>query len=338
MPKSPNQKLKLLYLMKILQEKTDENHLMSVQQMINELAFYHISAERKSIYDDIEALRLYGVDIVNVKSKTTGYYVANRIFQLPELKLLVDLVQVSKFITHKKSEELIKKLESFASQYDAQKLQRQVYVANRIKTMNETIYYNVDAIHLGINENKKIEFRYFEYNADKKRVCKNKNKSYRISPFALACDDENYYMLGFDSEQGIIKHYRVDKMERINVIDEKRDGIESFNKIDMATYSKKTFSMFGGQEAKVTLQFANSLMGVVVDRFGKDVSTRKEGTEHFIAHVTVTLSPQFYGWLAGLGGGVKILSPKSVRESYLSHIQTILEANNEDTRCYLSMG
>ena len=239
MPKSSNQKLKLLYLMKTFQEKTDEQHALSVPELIAELGRYDISAERKSIYDDLEALKLFGLDIESARGRTTGYYLASKNFELPELKLLVDSVQSSKFITLKKSMALIKKIESLCSVWEGQSLQRQVYVANRIKTMNESIYYNVDKIHTGIADNRKISFMYFEYAVTKEKVYRRGGGRYVVSPYALTWDDENYYMIAYDSDAGLIKHYRVDKMTDIAVTDEKRDGSEHFQNLDIAVYSKK---------------------------------------------------------------------------------------------------
>ncbi|SDM61776.1 helix-turn-helix transcriptional regulator [Acetanaerobacterium elongatum] len=325
MAKSPNQKLKLLYLMKILQEKTDENHPLTVPQLIEELERYNILPERKSVYDDIEALRIFGLDIENAKGRSGGYYVSSRTFELPELKLLVDSVQASKFITHKKSLELIKKLESFASRYEAQQLQRQVYVTNRIKAMNESIYYNIDAIHSAIAENRQITFKYFEYSIKKERVYKHNGACYHISPLALTWDDENYYMLGYDGAAGMIKHYRVDKMESIEITQTAREGIKEFEAIDMAVYSKKIFSMFGGKEESLKLRFSNELIGVVIDRFGKDVPVEPDGEGHFIVHENVFISPQFFGWLCSFGGKAKILAPEQVKEAFARHVQGVLE-------------
>ena len=312
MPKSPHQKLKLLYLMKIFEEKTDESHALTVPELISELRRYDISAERKSIYDDMEALRLFGLDIESTRSRTTGYFLASRTFELPELKLLVDSVQSSKFITHRKSMELIKKIESLTSAWAGQSLQRQVYVANRIKTMNESIYYNVDHIHKGIGGNRKISFKYFEYSVAKEKVFRHGGDRYHVSPWALTWDDENYYMIGFDSEAGIVKHYRVDKMTDISVTEEKRDGAEHFQHLDIAVYSKKLFSMFSGAEENVRIRFINRLIGVVIDRFGRDIAVSADGAEHFVISVSVAVSPQFLAWVAGFGREATILSPESV--------------------------
>ena len=223
MPRSSFQKLKIIYIMEYLLKNSDEDHAVTTSQIIAYLKSHDITAERKTIYSDIDALRDFGLDIIQVsEGNNHGYYVASRDFELPELKLLVDSVQSSKFITHKKTLSLIKKIEKLASIHSAQLLNRQVFVKNRIKTMNESIYYNVDEIHNGISSNRKIRFLYFEYNVAKERVYRHGGAYYVVSPFAMTWDDENYYMVAFDSAAGIIKHYRVDKMEKITVLDEER--------------------------------------------------------------------------------------------------------------------
>lgn len=234
MPRSSFQKLKIIYIMEYLLKNSDEDHAVTTSQIIAYLKSHDITAERKTIYSDIEALRDFGLDIIQVsEGNNHGYYVASRDFELPELKLLVDSVQSSKFITHKKTLSLIKKIEKLASIHSAQLLNRQVFVKNRIKTMNESIYYNVDEIHNGISSNRKIRFLYFEYNVAKERVYRHDGAYYVVSPFAMTWDDENYYMVAFDSAAGIIKHYRVDKMEKITVLDEERDGQEAYEALDV---------------------------------------------------------------------------------------------------------
>lgn len=323
MPKSPNQKLKLLYIMRLLLEKSDEQHPVSMSEIIANLEANSISAERKSIYDDLESLRLFGLDIISQHGANGGYYLASRDFELPELKLLVDSVQSSKFITEKKTLALIKKIESLASVYEAQLLHRQVYVKNRIKNMNESIYYNVDEIHNGIATDCKISFKYFEYAVSKERVCKHGGAIYYVSPFGLSWDDENYYMIGFDSAAGIIKHFRVDKMMDISLCAEKRDGREQYDKLDLAAYSRTHFGMFTGKEERLTLEFANSLSGAVIDRFGKDLALIPQDEEHFRIHTEVAVSPQFFGWLCGFGNGVRVISPENVVAQMREHIESI---------------
>lgn len=325
MAKSANQKMKLLYMMQLFLERSDEDHVLTVQDIIEELARYDISAERKSIYSDIEALRVFGLDILFTKSRPSGYYLASRTFELPELKLLVDVVQSSKFITYKKSEELIKKLEGLASNFEASQLQRQVYVTNRIKTMNETIYYNVDKIHDAISLNVKISFQYFEWTVDKQTRLKKDGQRYEISPWALTWDDENYYMIGFDSEADLIKHYRVDKMLSIQLTTKLREGKRTFAKFDVGGYTNKTFGMFGGTETDMELVCDNRFVGVMIDRFGKEVLIRKRDEQTFSVRIKAVVSGQFFGWLAGLGAGVCINKPETVAKEYKEYLCGIIQ-------------
>lgn len=328
MPKSSNQKLKLLYLLRYLMRYSDEEHPMSTQQLIAELADNGISAERKTIYADIETLRLFGIDIIQTKGKNGGYYIGERDFELPELKLLVDSVQSSKFITQEKTYKLIKKIENLAGVYDGQLLQRQVYVTNRVKSMNESIYYAVDAISDAINSNRKIRYRYFEYTVEKERRFRHGGKFYEVSPFALIWDDENYYMLAWDSEAEKIKHYRVDKMSDVSTTDSKREGTDIFEKTDMSAYTKSVFGMFGGDEQKVKIRFANHLVGAVLDRFGRDTIVIKDGDGHFTVTVSVVVSGQFLAWVFGFGDEAEIISPESVRAEMKSYIESVLKKYN----------
>lgn len=315
MAKSSNQKLKQLYLLKILFEKTDEAHPMKAGDLIEELAAFDVVAERKSIYSDIEELIHYGADIVLNPSRTSGgYYMASRDFELAELKLLVDAVQSSKFITAKKSEKLIKKIEGLSSKYDAGQLQRQVYVANRIKTQNESIYYNVDYIHKAIQQNVQISFQYSEWTLDKEMKPRKDGVRYQVSPWALLWDDENYYLIAYDDAKDQKKHFRVDKMTAIQITEEKRSVVTQT--FDAALYSKKMFGMFGGEETAVTLKCANQLIGVLIDRFGKEIMIQKISDDCFKTRVNVAVSGQFYGWITALGKGIEIMSPTSVREEY----------------------
>lgn len=323
MAKSPNQKLKLLYLLRFLMQNSDEGHPVSMAQIIEDLSQNGVSAERKSIYDDIESLRLFGFDIVQLKGKNGGYYIGERDFELPELKLLVDSVQSSKFITQDKTYKLIKKIEGLASVYDGQLLQRQVFVTNRVKSMNESIYYTVDVISDAITRNRKIRYQYFEYTVNKERVPRHGGAFYEVSPFALIWDDENYYMLAWDSKAETMKHYRVDKMQKVTLSDEERDGIEEFEKFDMSAYSKTVFGMFGGKEQKVKLRFANHLVGVVLDRFGRETTIIPDGDGHFTVMLNVVVSPQFFGWVFGFGSDVEIISPENVREEMKKQAEDI---------------
>jgi len=310
--------------MDYLLRHSDEEHPLTVSQIIAYLAAQDISAERKSIYSDIEALRTFGLDIVQTEfGRHSGYYVASRAFELPELKLLVDSVQSSKFITHKKTDALIRKIEGLASVHQARLLNRQVFVANRIKTMNESIYYNVDEIHSAISQNRKIRFRYFEYTVAKERRFRRDGAFYVVSPFAMTWDDENYYLVAYDSDAGMIKHYRVDKMERISLLKEERDGLAVYEALDMAIYAKKTFGMFTGREEQVSLRFENRLVGAVLDRLGKELFLVPDGPEHFTVRTDVVVSPQFFAWLLGFGSGAQLIGPEPVLERLRAHLLSV---------------
>ena len=310
MPKGTNQKFKLYRLAQIMLEETDDDHYITMPEIISALGKYVITADRKSIYNDLRDLEVLGIE---VEGEPVGnryhYHVVNRPFELPELKLLVDAIQSSKFITERKSNALIKKLEKLVSRHDAVKLQRQVFVSGRIKAMNESIYYSVDAIHHAISENRKIRFQYYQWNVKKEMELRHGGAYYHISPWGLSWDDENYYLVGYDSDAGQIKHYRVDKMLHIQMSDEKREGKEHFKRLDMADYAKKSFGMFGGEEQKVKLFVDNHLAGVIIDRFGKNVMLIPADDSHFTVSVDVRVSSQFFGWIFSLGEGVKIIAP-----------------------------
>lgn len=325
MAKSAGQKLKLLYIIKLLTENTDENHPASTADIIAYLDANGIHSERKSIYDDIEKLCDFGYDIVQVHSRLGGgYYMASREFELAELKLLVDAVQSSRFITSRKSRSLIKKLELLAGKQDAGKLQRQVYVAGRIKTENESIYYNIDNIHRAIQENRQISFQYLDWNLSKELVPRVGGKR-KVSPWALIWREENYYLAAYDSVDGIMKHYRVDKMGNVDVLKDEREGLEQFEKVDPAVYTNLTFGMFSGDEETVTLQFPNRLIGVVLDRFGRDADVRPMTDRVFRIRVRVAVSGQFFGWLAGIGREAVIVSPAAVKEQYQGWLTDIVK-------------
>ena len=313
MPKGTNQKFKLYRLAQIMLERTDDDHYITMPEINAALGEYESTADRKCIYTDLKDLGVLGIEVEGEPAgRGYHYHVVSRPFELPELKLLVDAIQSSKFITEKKTNTLIRKLEKLVSRYEAMKLQRQVYVSGRIKTMNESIYYTVDAIHNAISENKKIRFQYYQWNVKKEMELRREGAYYCVSPWGLSWDDENYYLVGYDSEAGEIRHYRVDKMLHIRMTEEPREGREHFQKLDMADYAKKSFGMFGGKEEKVKLLVDNSLAGVMIDRFGKDIIMVPGKGEHFTVNVTVHVSSQFLGWIFSLGEKVKILGPEEV--------------------------
>ena len=310
-----SKKLKLLYLIRILYEKTDEDHPITMEEILDSLLSYGIEAERKSIYSDIELLTLAGIDVIGERrDRNFFYHIGSRRFELAELKLLVDSVQSSRFITSKKSDELIKKIESLASRHEAMGLQRQVYVADRVKTENENILYNVDHIHQAIAGNKKISFQYFNWDVNKKRVFRRNGERYELSPWSLMWSNENYYLVAYDSADEKIKHFRVDKMLHIAIEDKPREGKSIFRDFNMGTYSGAVFGMFGGDLENVRLLCDNEMSGVIVDRFGRDVPMTRTDGEHFTVSINVAVSGQFFGWVTALEGKVRIIGPESVVE------------------------
>lgn len=314
MPRSANQKKKLSVLRSVLLERSDELHPLSMKELISALAAHGIKAERKSIYNDIESLRELGTDIRVVRGKGTGYYVAGRDFELPELKLLVDAVRASKFITEKKSASLIKKLAALANVHDRKALNRAVFVSNRAKSVNEDIYGTVDRIHDAIENNVDITFEYFQWTVEKKKELRRGGERYSVSPWSLVWDDSNYYLIGYDKSACAVRHYRVDKMLNASVTDTARSGEEEFKKYDIASYSGAVFGMFGGRPERVTLSCANRLANVMLDRFGSDIPVLKDGQDRFRITVSIVPSPIFLGWAISFGDEVRIVSPQEVAE------------------------
>jgi predicted DNA-binding transcriptional regulator YafY len=326
MPKGTNQKLKLYYLARIMTEKTDDEHMITMPEIKHELEAYGVTADRKSLYDDLDSLSVLGIDVIGEKVGRNFYYhVGQKHFEIAELKLLVDAIQSSKFITEKKSNELIKKLTGMASDYEATQLKRQVVVQGRVKTMNESIYYFVDDVHRAIADNRQISFEYMKWNLEKKME-RRREEPYVVSPWALTWDDENYYLIAYDEEADRIKHFRVDKMKSIQILEEKRTGRDKFREFNLAKYAKMNFGMFGGDQKKVTLKFKNELAGVFIDRFGRDImisSADQEGWSKIT--VDVAVSDQFFGWIFALGTGVKITGPEDVVERFRNEISAMMK-------------
>ena len=331
MSRGAGQKQKLLVLAKALLERTDEDHPMTTQALIAELAARGISAERKSIFDDMEALRQAGLDVQNRKGKRSGWFVGARAFQLPELKLLVDAVQSCKFITKRKSDELIRKLEGLTSIHQARQLQRQVYVERRVKTMNESVYYSIDKLHAALAAGKAVTFRYFDYDVKKEKVFRRDGRRYAVFPHGLIWNSENYYLVGWDGAKKEVRHYRVDKMAELAVTCLKLEEGEDLERgrFDVAAYAAKHFGMFCGREGKVRLRCVNAMVGVMLDRFGQDVILVPDGPGHFTLTVEAVVSPQFFGWLFGLGEGVALTAPDWAVAEYQDRLRAALDQDGE---------
>ena len=310
MPKSDNQKLKIFYILDYLQRNSHEAHPVRAAELIEMLyKQYSIVCERKTIYSDIAALQDYGIDIVSIPGKSGGYYIASRNFELPELKLLIDAVQSSRFLTEKKSRELIEKLCNQCSVHDAKLMRRDVLVSGRVKSMNETIYYNVDRIQEAIAEGKQITFRYFDWGIDGRRHYR--DKSYAASPYGLCQDNENCYLLALSDRHGITS-YRVDRMADIQLLVDSRVPCPELTGRNLNEHANRLFQMYAGEAADVKMRFHKSLVNVVIDRFGKDTMLIPDGDEHFVFTVRVAVSPMFLSWVIGFGAKAKILYPDSV--------------------------
>lgn len=310
MPKSDNQKLKIFYILDYLQRNSHQDHPVRAAELLSMLEQQHnIVCDRKTVYSDIAALQNYGVDIVSIPGKNGGYYIASRNFELPELKLLIDAVQSSRFLTEKKSRELIEKLCTQCSVYDARLMRRDVVVSGRVKSMNETIYYNVDAIQDAIAENRQITFRYFDFGLDGKR--RYRDKDYQASPYGLCQDNENCYLLAHSPRHGVTS-YRVDRMSDIQLLDKDRTPCPELTGKALITHANRLFQMYSGETATVKLRFHRSLTNVVIDRFGTETMLIPDGDEHFVFTVNVAVSPMFLSWVIGFGNKAKVLHPQSV--------------------------
>ena len=313
MPNRDMTKARVLHLAQLLYRETDENHALTLPEIAERLEAQGFGAERKALYRDLDALREFGMDILAERvGGSTRYSLGARTFELAELKLLVDAVQSAKFITEKKSRALIKKLETLLSRHEASHLHRQVMISGRVKTMNESVYYNVDRLHQAIEEDCVIRFQYFQWNVRREAELRRGGAWYRVSPWCLMWEDENYYLVAYDAADGLIRHYRVDKMLHISLTKERRAGREAFEAFDAPRYAKSVFGMYAGTGSRVTLRCENRFAGVIIDRFGKDVVLLPDGAEHFTLTVEVAVSPQFFGWVAALGSGVVVTGPEDV--------------------------
>lgn len=315
---------RIIFVLKFLWENTDESHIANCGDILEYLQANGLPTERKTVYSDIATLKLAGFNIENLKGKNGGYYLNDRLLNVPELKILIDGVASSKFLTERKSLELISKLEKLCSKHEAKALSSNVYSIGRIKSMNESIFYNIDFINNAINQDKKITFKYFDYNTDKKKIFRSKGQRYVVSPYAMALNAEKYYLVAWDEKNGMIKHYRIDKMFGINLTTEERT--KQPKDLIFPKYIDKHFSMYGGESVIVVMEFENSLCQTVIDRFGKNIPIIKcQDENHFRIKTEIAVSEQFFGWIFGLGKGAKIVSPPAVVEEMKQSLENVLE-------------
>lgn len=329
MANSEKQKKKLLYIAQYINEYSDENHTVTTNELVDMLEKHDIPAERKSIYNDISILKEFGMDIAISRGRNGGFTMLSRPFQLAELKLLVDAVQSSRFITGKKSFSLIEKLGSLTSVYERQELNRNVFITNRIKSENESIYYSTDIIYNAIAKNRRIEFLYFNYGPDKRRHYHNEKKPIRVSPFGLQFDSEKYYMIAFDASCEKIKHYRVDKMCNVEITDEERDGEEYFADFDVARYTNAIVKMFAGTPENVTLECDKEYAGAIIDKFGMKLNFIPTSDNKYSVMINAALTPTLYSWIFTFGGKVTVLSPERAVNEYKIQLKASLEAQEK---------
>jgi len=307
-------KERLIELLKLLYTVTDEDHQMSTAEIVTHFAEQGVPTDRSTVKADIDVLNNCGIEILATKATQLRYYFSDRQFELAELKLLVDAVESSKFITAKKSDILVKKLMTLAGENSAKELERHLYTAGRIKPENESIFYAVDIIHRAINSGKQIAFVYYEYATDKTLVPKHDGEPYIFSPYAMLYNEDKYYVLGYCEHHGKIITFRVDRMKAPDILDKCIvPRPENFDPVD---YTVNIFSMYDGETCNVTLLCRNELMNYVIDRFGDDVRTEITDEEHFVAAVEVSVSQTFFAWVFQFAGGIRITGPFVVKEQY----------------------
>lgn len=325
---SESKKLIPVYLQQLFLEKTDKNHFIRMPEILSFLEAKGIYADRRTIYSAISLLNTADFEIIGVQEKGGyKYHHPNRTFNTNELKFLIDSVAASKFLTERKSRELIEKIKSLGCIYNRESLNRNVLLGNRIKSMNDKVLKNLDIIYAAIGGNNKLIFEYVKWTPERKLVSMRKGQTYSASPFAVTLNDDNYYLIAYDDKYHNIRHYRIDKMQAINISPAAREGREYYKQFNIAEYKQKTFGMFSGKEESVKLQCNNSIAGVIIDRFGGNAAIRPDfdNPKVFIARVTVNISPQFYAWLFALGTDVKILSPESVIHDFSAMTDSVLK-------------
>jgi predicted DNA-binding transcriptional regulator YafY len=326
MAKQQNQKLKIPYIAKMLMQETDDEHGLTMAQIIDRLADHGIAAERKSIYGDIALLREFGLDIITRQATTTEYAIGNRLFEFPELLLLVDAVQSSRFLTEKKSAALVAHIKELTSMHQAEQLSKRVHVEGRIKMQNESIYYNVDAIQKAIQMKRRIGFQYFDYGVDKSRILRRDGHVYSETPVCLVYSDEYYYLITYNDTHDDFVRYRVDRMLAIQVLDASAVRNERIATFNVEEFSAQAFGMFDGVENAVQLIVDRAIIGALIDRFGKDVAITRADDEHAYVYVTVLESDVFFGWLAQFGVQARILKPTVMAERYCAFLQATVDS------------
>jgi predicted DNA-binding transcriptional regulator YafY len=317
-------KLKVLHLLQLLNSESDEERGVTMARILEYLEQQGVPAERKSVYRDILILQKFGYEIEKNKKKPVEYCLMNRDFDLAELKLLVDAVQSAHFISEGKTDKLIRKIESLTSRSRAGALRRQVHYTGRVKTSNDHVYFTTETLHESINQGVRVTFKYIDYDINKSVRQRRSGESYEISPYALVWNEDKYYVVGYYERYGKVCNFRVDRMKSVT-----STGVINFPKpadFILEDHIRDTFGMFTGEKVALDIQFANDLVGVAIDRFGKDTSIHPNGPDHVLVHVSVLVSPVFYSWVFQFGGKVKILRPERIAEEYKKMVNDVLKA------------
>ena len=324
------QKLKLLHLMRLFYEQTDEKHGLSTPQLIEELAAQGIDAERKSIYRDIDTLRSFGFNIQKLPTRPTTYALASRSFTPAELTLLIDAVQSSRFLTDRISNKLVRGVAKLGSKHQVRSLSKHVHVEGRIRMQNESVFHNVDVIHEALAARRKVAFRYVKHNVNKQPVAQGQGRTYLETPVQLIYSDGCYYLIAYNEKHESFPTYRVDRMQGLRIADEPAARNEAIATFDVSAFSSRTFSMFGGEAVAVTLLVEETVMSAIIDRFGKDVEVTPVDEAHARVWTTVTASPTFFGWLAQFGTAVRIEKPAALAQQYIDYLQEIVKGYEEN--------
>ena len=320
------QKQRLLCLMRILQTETDASQGLSMPQIIQRLEQEGISAERKALYRDIDALRSAGFDIRKLSARPVQYALIRSELGIDDVMMLVDVVQSSPFLTERKSNQLVKSLKRLVSDREQKKLAKRVHVQGRIRNQNDSVFHSVDKIHEAMQLRRKIEFLYYSYDTKLKQKARHDGKLYVVTPVKVVYADDNYYLAAYDDEDGKVKTYRIDRMQITQTSDERATRNAEIANYDFEEFSYQSFGMFHGNPKTVTLRVKPDLMDVIVDRFGRKVELMKSTESYADVRVNVQVSPQFFGWIAGLNNGVTIRTPKKVTTEYQDWLRSLLES------------
>lgn len=313
---------KTITVLRFLWENTDENNQATTADIIDGVGKLGVSIDRHTIKPIVNQLTELGIDVIENSGSPNKYYIGTRVFELPEMKMLIDAVEAAKFISASRSKELVSKITSLAGPTEAKELKRHLYIDGRAKSESKNLLLTVDTLHIAINEKRRVNFMYYDYNVEKKRVHKHRGYVYQLSPYALVWQDDFYYVLGFSERHQKMTKFRVDRIDKIELATTRsRKKPDNFEPV---AFLKSIFSMYDGELQQIRLRCDSDMMKVIIDRFGKDVKTNSAGDNGFYADVEVSVSRTFFGWLFGFAGKIDIVSPKQVRDDYLSLAKTVV--------------